>query len=70
MADLSVDISKLPDEIRDKLAELDLELSEDITPTLRYDSMRQPLITSTSHGIALTLLPNNVLAEVLFSSKR
>lgn len=28
MADLSVDISKLPDEIRDKLAELDLELSE------------------------------------------
>lgn len=28
MADLSVDVSKLPDEIRDKLAELDLELSE------------------------------------------
>lgn len=28
MADLSVDISKLPDEIRDKLAELELELSE------------------------------------------
>lgn len=28
MADLSVDITKLPDEIRDKLAELDLELSE------------------------------------------
>lgn len=28
MADLSVDMSNLPDEIRDKLAELDLELSE------------------------------------------
>lgn len=28
MADLSVDIAKLPDEIRDKLAELELELSE------------------------------------------
>lgn len=28
MADLSVDILKLPEDIRDKLAELDLELSE------------------------------------------
>lgn len=28
MAELTVDVSKLPDEIRDKLAELDLELSE------------------------------------------
>lgn len=28
MADFSVDVSKLPDDVRDKLAELDLELSE------------------------------------------
>lgn len=28
MADLSIDVSKLPDDIRDKLAELELELSE------------------------------------------
>lgn len=28
MADLSVDVSKLPEDVRDKLAELDLELSE------------------------------------------
>lgn len=28
MADLSVDISKLPDDVKDKLAELELELSE------------------------------------------
>lgn len=28
MADLSVDILKLPEDVRDKLAELDLELSE------------------------------------------
>lgn len=28
MAEINVDISKLPDDIRDKLAELELELSE------------------------------------------
>lgn len=28
MADINVDISKLPEDIREKLAELDLELSE------------------------------------------
>lgn len=28
MGDLNLNVSKLPDEIRDKLAELDLELSE------------------------------------------
>lgn len=28
MADLGVDVAKLPDEVREKLAELDLELSE------------------------------------------
>lgn len=28
MADFNVDIAKLPEEIREKLAELDLELSE------------------------------------------
>lgn len=28
MADFSVDVSKLPEDVRDKLAELDLELSE------------------------------------------
>lgn len=28
MADYKVDISKLPEEVREKLAELDLELSE------------------------------------------
>lgn len=28
MAELTIDISKLPEDIRDKLAELDLELSE------------------------------------------
>lgn len=28
MADFTVDVSKLPDDVRDKLAELDLELSE------------------------------------------
>lgn len=28
MADLTIDLSKLPEDVRDKLAELDLELSE------------------------------------------
>lgn len=28
MADVNIDLSKLPEDIRDKLAELDLELSE------------------------------------------
>ena len=28
MAEFNLDISKLPDDVRDKLAELDLELSE------------------------------------------
>lgn len=28
MADLGIDVAKLPQEIRDKIAELDLELSE------------------------------------------
>lgn len=28
MADFNIDISKLPEDVRDKLAELDLELSE------------------------------------------
>lgn len=28
MADLSIDLSKLPEDVREKLAELDLELSE------------------------------------------
>lgn len=28
MADLNIDVSKLPEDVRDKLAELDLELSE------------------------------------------
>lgn len=28
MADFGIDISKLPEDVRDKLAELDLELSE------------------------------------------
>lgn len=28
MADLSIDISRLPEEVREKLAELELELSE------------------------------------------
>lgn len=31
MAELSIDISKLPEDVRDKLAELDLELSEGMT---------------------------------------
>ena len=28
MADITIDVSKLPEDIREKLAELDLELSE------------------------------------------
>lgn len=28
MADFNIDIAKLPEDVRDKLAELDLELSE------------------------------------------
>lgn len=28
MADINIDLSKLPEDVRDKLAELDLELSE------------------------------------------
>jgi len=28
MADINVDVSKLPEDVREKLAELDLELSE------------------------------------------
>lgn len=28
MADLNIDLSKLPEDVREKLAELDLELSE------------------------------------------
>lgn len=38
MADLSVDVSKLPDDIRDKLAELDLELSEGKSASKLYHS--------------------------------
>ncbi|XP_026314475.1 disco-interacting protein 2 isoform X3 [Hyposmocoma kahamanoa] len=44
MADLSVDISKLPDEIRDKLAELDLELSEGDITQKGYDKKRLRLL--------------------------
>ncbi|XP_035437509.1 disco-interacting protein 2 isoform X18 [Spodoptera frugiperda] len=45
MADLSVDISKLPDEIRDKLAELDLELSEGDITQKGYEKKRARLLT-------------------------
>ncbi|KPJ09112.1 Disco-interacting protein 2 [Papilio machaon] len=45
MADLSVDISKLPDEIRDKLAELDLELSEGDITQKGYEKKRSRLLT-------------------------
>ncbi|CAB3226259.1 unnamed protein product [Arctia plantaginis] len=45
MADLSVDISKLPDEIRDKLAELDLELSEGDITQKGYEKKRTRLLT-------------------------
>ncbi|KAI5640876.1 DMAP1-binding domain-containing protein [Phthorimaea operculella] len=44
MADLSVDISKLPDEIRDKLAELDLELSEGDITQKGYEKKRTRLL--------------------------
>ncbi|XP_013149453.1 PREDICTED: disco-interacting protein 2 [Papilio polytes] len=45
MADLSVDITKLPDEIRDKLAELDLELSEGDITQKGYEKKRARLLT-------------------------
>ncbi|XP_032527884.1 disco-interacting protein 2 isoform X2 [Danaus plexippus] len=45
MADLSVDISKLPDEIRDKLAELDLELSEGDITQKGYEKKRTRLLS-------------------------
>ncbi|CAH2035035.1 unnamed protein product, partial [Iphiclides podalirius] len=45
MADLSVDVSKLPDEIRDKLAELDLELSEGDITQKGYEKKRSRLLT-------------------------
>ncbi|XP_072930809.1 disco-interacting protein 2 isoform X2 [Epargyreus clarus] len=44
MADLSVDVSKLPDEIKDKLAELDLELSEGDITQKGYEKKRTRLL--------------------------
>lgn len=37
MAEFNIDISKLPEDVRDKLAELDLELSEGKQSSFRFD---------------------------------
>ena len=66
MADLSVDISSLPLEIRAKLAELDLELSEGKPPCVIYKHemiMRgvQPGKDPSSHSGQETQFPNRCL---------
>lgn len=39
MAEFNIDISKLPEDVRDKLAELDLELSEGKLHTFWFDEI-------------------------------
>ncbi|XP_057672541.1 disco-interacting protein 2 isoform X8 [Diorhabda carinulata] len=45
MEDLNIDISKLPEDVRDKLAELDLELSEGDITQKGYEKKRTRLLT-------------------------
>ncbi|EFA01215.1 hypothetical protein TcasGA2_TC010542 [Tribolium castaneum] len=45
MGDLNVDISKLPEDVREKLAELDLELSEETnTPHFTFPRIRMQIL--------------------------
>jgi hypothetical protein len=45
MGDLNVDVSKLPEDVREKLAELDLELSEGDITQKGYEKKRTRLLS-------------------------
>ncbi|CAG5117978.1 unnamed protein product, partial [Candidula unifasciata] len=44
MADIDIDVSRLPDDVRERLAELDLELSEGDITQKGYEKKRLRLL--------------------------
>jgi hypothetical protein len=64
MAEFNIDISKLPEDVRDKLAELDLELSEGKLHSHWFDEII--IVNNEVHVFLINNLSSLLCTELIF----